>query len=202
MKRLNFVNMTLIDYVLNLAGSSNNEPGDNDLPESSYLVDCIFENLSGEISSAVSVYNSRVYFQSRESVGKITAFKNNISNVGSTLYSVGSVIIFQNITSAYNTAVRGGCIQIVSSEFVALNSLFHDNHAELGGVIFAIQSSGISVSNSVIDKNQAGTGSVIYSMANKISSEHKGIFIVYEKVENNVQPQLVFKKSMISNNWA
>ena len=95
-------------------------------------------------------------------------------------------------------------MQIVSSEFAAVNSLFHHNNAELGGAIFAIQSSGIRVDNSVIENNQAGTGGVIYSMANKLSTdtEHQGIFIVYEKVENDVQPSLVFSRSMISNNWA
>ena len=112
-KRLNFANMTLFNYVMYLAGSSidaNQRSGGADLPEASYLVDCIFENLGGEISSAVSVYSSRAVFLSRGSVGEITAFKNNVSNLGSTLYTVGSVILFQNITSAYNTAVRGGCM--------------------------------------------------------------------------------------------
>ena len=82
----------------------------------------------------------------------------------------------------------------MSSEFAAVNSLFHHNNAELGGAIFAIQSSGIRVNNTVIDNNQAGTGGVIYSMANKISStsEHQGIYIYFEKVENDVQPSLVF----------
>ena len=101
-------------------------------------MDCIFENLSGLTSSVVSVYESRVAFMSEKPTGAKIQFKNNVSDQGSTVYGVSSVIVFRNMTSAFNTAVRGGCIQIVSSEFEAIDSIFNNNNAELGGTIFAI----------------------------------------------------------------
>ena len=65
-------------------------------------------------------------------------FKDNVSREGSTVFLVNSVVLFRNITSIGNTAVRGGCIQLVTSEFDAYNSVFLSNDAELGGAIFAI----------------------------------------------------------------
>ena len=134
-------------------------------------MDCIFENLSGLTSSVVSVYESRVAFMSEKPTGSKIQFKNNVSDQGSTVYGVSSVIVFRNMTSAFNTAVRGGCIQIVSSEFEAIDSIFNNNNAELGGTIFAIQSSVMRIRRSELLDNRASIGSVVYSMANKINAK-------------------------------
>ena len=109
--------------------------------ESSYFFDCTFKDLGGVLSSAISVYESRVNLISNRLRGKNEreSFDNNTSSEGSTIFSVRSTILMRNITFIHNEGVRGGCIQIVSSELHVADSTFLYNNAELGGVIFAIQ---------------------------------------------------------------
>ena len=99
--------MTLDEYTQSLAKGNAKYVS---LPEASFMIDCIFENLGGSTSSAATIIESMVSFISFKPVGEVTQFKNNVSNQGSTLYSVSSTILLRNITSAYNTAVRGGVI--------------------------------------------------------------------------------------------
>jgi len=106
---VHFLDTTLGRFILGDDEGDESEPN-VDVERSSYFIDCIFEDLSGELSSAVSIYESRVTFLSAGDAGEVVQFKNNVSNLGSTLYSVNSVVLFRNITSAGNTAVRGGCI--------------------------------------------------------------------------------------------
>ena len=104
-KRAEFVNMTLSEYFRSSFGVEELE-----MTKSSYFVDCIFESLSGSDSSAISIYESRVIFSSLYKVGEVHHFKNNVSNKGSTVFLVSSTVLYRNITSIGNTAVRGGCI--------------------------------------------------------------------------------------------
>jgi len=92
----------------------------------------------------------------------------------------------------------------VTSEFDAFNSIFRDNNAELGGAIFAIQEAIMAVRESQLLNNQAGAGSLVYSMANKISSGvgRDSVFIKLKTEDGGIQPSLRISKSLIKDNWA
>ena len=81
-----------------------------EMAQSSYFIDCIFENLSGNEASALMISQSRVTFLSGRQLGEIIHFKNNVSTESSTVYAVQSVILFRDIVSVQNTANRGGSI--------------------------------------------------------------------------------------------
>ena len=181
------------------------EDGDTEqeLTESSYIVDCIFKDNSGTVSSAVSVYESRVNFLSIEG-GSARQFDGNVASEGATIYSVRSTLLFRNITFYRNTGVRGGCVQIVTSELDAYQSTFEQNDAELGGAIFAIQEAVLQIRASELRDNRAGEGSLVYSMANKIipGVGRKTEFIKLQTAEDGNQPSLVFIDSRMMKNWA
>ena len=54
-----------------------------------------------------------------------------------------------------NLAWKGGCLELVSSEFDAYQTMFSENTAYQGGVIFAISQTIFQVRLSIFEKNYA-----------------------------------------------
>ena len=95
-----------------------------------------------------------------------------------------------------NIAAKGGCAEVVSSQFGAFNSAFTENVAIRGGVIFAIQKTTLQIVNCQLSRNLATDGGIIYSMSNKFSFDGN-IF-----ADSGQRQAIGLYQSEISNNWA
>ena len=70
-KTIFFLDITVAELIY---GDRNRDGSALEIAVSSYFIDCVFENLSGTLSSAVSVYESRVTFLSFRPANSVIHF--------------------------------------------------------------------------------------------------------------------------------
>ena len=97
----------------------------------------LFKYCTGTVSSAISVYFSHVDLLSHK-MSRYINFQDNFSSEGTTVYSQGSEMIFDQIFMAGNFGNLGGCLNFASTEVVIKDCSFARNFANQGGVFFAI----------------------------------------------------------------
>ena len=80
-----------------------------ELNSTSILEDNIFSTLYGEIASAISVYDCNLVIRTTKKLKGVN-FLNNVSSLGTTIYSFTSNIFMRNIIMSGNKSAKGGCI--------------------------------------------------------------------------------------------
>ena len=138
-----------------------------------------FIGCAGNIVTSVNhfILEDSSFIGRNEFTGTALELNKTVAKLTRTSFAFNSAVKLHNVTCYYaqqedEKATAGGAIVSVNSSIVIVDSLFVGNWAEVGGAIFSVLYSSVSIVNSSFDGNSAGTADPTTSCTNAGGALH------------------------------